>query len=455
MDVRKGLRIMGWLAAGCVALVLGLYVVLLVVNRSDEPPSADAVAMRALIEERPDVADADNGYVYALGLLVADGQDPVAQGATRMDFLERLGPGDAAADDLVFEGERRAYRNARSDAVAALADACMYQGAECAQQLERAPDAVSDWKASETWLLARYRELIERSQWRGLVPIDASAPLQGYQGLLDGQQLLLLDAWRQATAGDAAGVRDVLQQDLAFWRMVLRSSDRLIAKMMAVNAIDRHFALGNLALRALPAEQQAAAIPPSWREPIDREERALYRPLAGDWRLSQATVHHAVQLSLADMGLIDRLAPRFFQPQASSNLLATALLDVARAYDVEDLGRVPQVMEERRNAAEVSAWRTLLHPYNTAGHILVDIARPAYADYGVRAADLEGVRRAALLAATLRSQGIAASQAASAVAASPLTDPYTGAALQWDDESGSVVFHGLAKGERSRRMLLL
>lgn len=94
------------------------------------------------------------------------------------------------------------------------------------------------------------------------VPANTSALFPAYASLLDGQDLHLLEAWQHAVAGDVARVRARLQQDLRFWRMVLRSSNLLINEMIAVAAIDRNFATGNLARRALSAGQQEHAIPP-------------------------------------------------------------------------------------------------------------------------------------------------------------------------------------------------
>lgn len=184
----------------------------------------------------------------------------------------------------------------------------------------------------------------------------------------------------------------------------------------------------------------------------------MYQALAGEHRWSDAAILNAEHLgaagALTDQALLGRLLSQFFQPQATSNLSAASMLEFARAFDVAELTQMPQVLEQRR-AMKISTLETLLHPYNPVGHILIDIAKPAYTEYGPRAADLEGARRAVLLAATLRSEGIDAAHAEAAVRASPLTDPYTDAPLQWDAASASVVFNGLAKGDRQRAAALL
>jgi hypothetical protein len=458
MDIRRWLRGLAWLIAGGVTLVVLLYLVLLAINRSDESPSADVATLRKQLETPP-VADADNGYVYALGMAAAADQDPVEQGGKRRAFLERLKATDRHTSGFELPGERTGHRDKRPADIAGFRDRCRDGGEACAQWLAASTDAQAAWMQSEAWLLERYRALIRRDQWRETVPANAMAPLPGYPLLLDGQHLYLIEAWQAAKAGDGASVRDHLQEDLAFWRTVLRSSSLLITKMIAVAAVDRNFTIGHLALRALPVDQQGQAIPPLWREPITREERAMYRALAGEYRWSDAAIRSVEQPTTAAGALtsdvlIDRILRPLFQPQATSNLSAASLLETARAFDVAELSQMPQVLAQRR-AIEPPTLLTSLRPYNPAGHLLIDIARPAYADYGPRAAELEGVRRAALLAATLRAEGVTPADAAAAVRASPLTNPYTGAPLQWDADSASVVFTGLAEGERQRRSVPL
>jgi hypothetical protein len=456
MEIRRWLRGLAWLLAGGVTLVILLYLVLLAINRSDESPSADVATLQKQLDAPP-LADADNGYVYALGMAAAADQDPVEQGGKRRAFIAEIGPGDSDLRGVALAGERAGYRNARTEAITKLQQACTRGGEQCRRMLEDAPEVLETWLSSEAWLLERYRQLLQRGQWQETVPANPAA-LPTYQHLINAQDLYLLETWQQARGGNAGAVRDRLQQDLQFWRMVLRSSRTLFTRMIAVAAIERNLLTGTLALRALPVDLQAQAIAPAWRVPITREERGLYGAFAGEWYLGDAFARYAAQSgeasALAGIALFDRLSPRFFQPQATSNLSASSLLETARVFDVAELSQMPQVLEQRK-AIEPPTLLTSLHPYNPVGHILIDVGKPAYTNYGPAAADLEGARRAALLAATLRAEGVTPADAAAAVRASPLTNPYTGAPLQWDADSASVVFIGLAEGERQRRSVPL
>lgn len=457
MDMRGVVRAMGWVVTGGVLLVVVLYAALVALNWSDEAPSADALAMQRLLDSPP-VADEDNGYVYVLGLSVAEGEDPLAWGRRRKAYLEHFPAQGRAGFDI--PGERHRYAASRPPAVATLSRSCRRGGSECLQLLERDPAVLAAWLASEAWLLERYRQLLQRTQWREVVPTDPAAPLPAYQYLLAGQELLLLEAWQQARAGEAQGVDARLRQDLEFWRMVLRSSDLLITKMIATAAVDRHFALGSLALRALAEKGGDSGMPALWRVPIGREERAMYRAFAGEWQWGANALRAARdapfdEASTAGDRILDWLQRPLLKPQATQNLTAARLLGLARRLDAAEYAALPQVVADTAAAHEPALWEAL-HLYNPTGHLLEAVATGIdYGHYGLRTADLEGARRAAVLAAALRGDGIEASGAEEALAASPLKDPYTGLPLQWDADTASVVFVGQAPGERQRCMVPL
>jgi hypothetical protein len=73
-----------------------------------------------------------------------------------------------------------------------------------------------------------------------------------------------------------------------------------------------------------------------------------------------------------------------------------------------------------------------------------------YSSYGARVSDIEGVRRAALLAAELRSRKVTAAEVSAQLAASSVRVPYTGEPFTWDEKEKAVIFQGLEPEERAR-----
>ncbi|MBJ6979408.1 hypothetical protein [Luteimonas sp. MC1895] len=412
MHARRVLRASAWAVAALLGFVVLAYLVLLAVNWSDEAPSADAQRLAALAHDRPALADAANGYVHAITLA-----------------------GDSRDTD------------ARSAEVAALAASCS-RALACIAASEADPAALAQWRASEQWLLDGYRRMLETDRWREAVPGDAFTPLADYRHALGGQTLHLLAVREKALAGDPAAVRELLERDLVFWRRVLASSDLLLTKMVAVAAVERNLDHGNLALRELAPDLVAAAVPPSWQQPLTTQERSLLRPLGGEWEMIGGTLRNMLSPDPAKGGAGERWSRRLQRPlfheQATRNLFATRMVRMGELSELPYPALGPAVEALGTEAAPVR-----FRPYNLLGTVL-EATGPAtvYSTYASRIADLEGLRRATLLVATLRSEGIAREHAAAAVATAALRNPYDDTAFVWDAADAAVLFRGLQRGDR-------
>jgi len=417
MDARRVLRTTCWFVGALAGLLAIGYLTLLGINRNDEAPSAAAVRLEAMSARRPALADSRNAYVS----------------------VAALASGHAA---------RRA---ARSAAVTAVVEAGR-EPAACEEALRAHPGALHTWRAAETSLLEHYAGMLAAEGFQAPAPSGPDAPFVDYSAALDAQLLHLLGVRRDAIAGDPGAVREALERDLAFWRRVLASSDLLLTRMVAVAAVERHFQLGQLALRDLQAPLALEAVPMSWRQPLTDAERGLMRPLAGEWRM----VRGALMASLAPGGGgadavgTSRLMRPLLQPQATLNRMAENLvgLDTLSLQPYPELAGAVRALREREEPASPGfAIR------NPIGRVLASShasSMPAYATYIARCADLEGLRRATLLAATLRGQGVPSGAMPDALGRARLRNPYDDAAFAWDAIDGAVVFEGLAGDPRAR-----
>jgi hypothetical protein len=455
MDIRRAARIGAWTVAGGAVLAIALYGLLVAINWSDEKPSADALKLQRMLD-RPAVPDTANGYVLALGLAAPQAQDPVALGQARKQFLAGLKP--SIEQFAVLPGEDVDYRASRPETISALANACKKGDEACLRQVRQNPEQVVQWLASEAWLLERYLGLVRLQQWQDTIPKGLNAPFPKYGLVLDGQQLLLMRAWQLACDADGDAARELLQQDLAFWRMVLRSTDMLITKMIAVAAIDRNFSVGNLALRELHGAGADATPPALWKIPISPEERSMRQALAGEWLLMAAALDSllgpGVDLGqLLDTSVSDRLMRPMVKLQATKNLQAARMFRLASGLDVDFRG-LPSAIHAMEQASTTG--KDWFHLYNPVGNIVDQAGEDnGYIGYAVRASDLEGTRRAALLAAELRAGSTAATDPLDRVRTTTLRNPYTDAPLQWDAATRSIVFVGLEPGPRSRHAMPL
>ena len=466
MNIAKTtLKILAWLITGLVALAVVLYLIAFVVNWNDQPPSEAAVRLERLPHERPPVADADNGYLYLAGFSVAPEEDPRVWGARRVAWAEKVLAQPPAAPVAGFPGEEHDFKRGRSDAVDALSKVCTKLDAACRDALEAGDERVAEWLAAEGWLLARYKTLLAHAGWREPVPWDDRVPLPQYGQVGEGQRLLLAEAWTLAGRGDIVGVRRLLETDVRFWRHALAEADNLIPKLVAAGALKRHFAWSNLILRRLPPAAGGNAVPQRWKEPLSESERSMLRSLAGEWAFLDRTIRRAAESGqpftsedalppTLGQRVLRRMSNPLFQVQDTGNHYAELLVSVAEVLEVS-YEQYPQAVERVRAIQYEAAEAVFPHRvYNVVGDILFAIGAYDFTSYAVRVADLEGVRRAALLAVELRSQDVQPGQVAKMLADVSFKSPYDGEPFAWDERAKAIVFVGLEEGERGRHAIL-
>jgi hypothetical protein len=200
------------------------------------------------------------------------------------------------------------------------------------------------------------------------------------------------------------------------------------------------------------------AIPASWKEEITAEERSLMRAFAGElYGLQHAIDPKATGCLLANRTFLDRtldvLVDPFFKRQDFHNRLAARYMGVARLAE----GPLSDYFERFASDESISASQSLAAwLYNPLGNRLASaITDSSLSAHAALIADLEGSRRAALLAAQLRASGVAPENTEEQLQRSSLRNPYTDEPFEWDREIGAIVFNGLAEGERKRQEYLL
>lgn len=459
--LRRILSVAGWVLAGAVVLVVGVYLTALAVNRHDRPPSSEVERFAAMLEARPGVADEDNAYVYMLGLAAPRGADPMRIGVERAAWIRRLrtdfelsrdsDPYSADLGDVWMPESAELFTECSN-----LAGRDASRRDECFRTLSDAGPGLEAWLAEQAWVLERYETLLGFSSWREITTLDHRGPYSDITKATYARRVWFLEAWARANGRDVPGVREALGADLEFWRDVLAGADTLLSKMVATGMIRNHFEQSTAIFRSLPPELVAGAVPASWREPISASERSLRRAFAyelanvrsylddlaaGSDRYSAwAGVDVEQEPESFMQRLDDSLADRLFQQQDFVNKRAHRFALIADTLD-EPYERIPGALERASAAAAPRAWHEPL--YNVVGDMLRAQAAEAYDNYARRISDLEGVRRAAVLAAELRARGVAPEAVAAALENAELTNPYTEQPFVWDGESSAIVFDGL------------
>ena len=452
----KALKRLGLAVAAAAVLAVAPYLVLLAINRHDQPPSATVRAFEQALASRPVVADVDNAYLLMLGFGAPPDADPLQIGITRRDWIVAT-----AADPDADTGEDPLpddyhYESGRPPAVEAIASRCRTSAAECFDSIDENPEAVQQWLAEEAWLLKRYRGLIGKPAYLETVDVRSDVALPFFGLIIEGQRLSLASTYLSAT--DGAQVRMALNRDLAFWRMVLANSDLLITKLVAAAAVKIDFEIGNEIVRASQVKYSDDAVPELWLAAIDESERSMQRPFIGEWRIVQNTVKRLtsnVVNPLASDYFAGRSWPQrmvwrsllpLWQPQDFSNRHAAILDQLVELFDVP-YGSIPDAIRQSASVEDEFPWR-FGGAYNPVGRMLQLGAYSGFADRSAQVSDLEGIRRAALLTVLMRENNTPPESITAVLRDTELTNPYTGEPFGWSRETGEIVFVGLEKGER-------
>jgi hypothetical protein len=450
----KVLKIVGVGLLGISGLVVLLYLIGLAVNWRDQPPSKAALQIKQILADRAPVADADNGFVYAMGFSVPAPADPQSAGALRTAWLEAVNrdPEQIDADPVKKDVS---FNAAVSRSMERVKGACTdAHSGECRDAyLAALPQPRT---TLEELQLTRYRALLQRPAWREVVPLDIRMPIARFGDIIGGQRLLFVDLGARAKSAPPAEIAQALNSDLAFWREVQKSSDYLITKMIAVAALRQHFFFGTLVLREMPAGQ--AEVIGQWSVPFSTEELSMRRTMAGELtfaegQMGQWTIGADLQTNDPDdprltlrARIATVLARPFFQRQDQINYYAAEYLDFTKRFEVP-IDRYFEV----EAAVEALRPEMSLHVYNLTGHIFRGLSGTwNFTSYAIRVGSIEGMRRAALLTAQLRDRAVPLENMAKEVSGAGLRDPFDREPFEWDTEGRAVVYVG-PDAERDRQ----
>ncbi len=452
----KVTKILARFILGLFGLAILLYLVMLAVNWHDQPPSAAYSRLEQAVTARPKVPVAENAVVYLLGFSAPIGEDPRDVGARRLAWLESFTDQTKLETDPLQEPLD--LKSNGSPEMERLGNSCGDSDRKgCADGFEL---AAGTWQptATETLALQRYRTLLALHEWRDELPPHLSAPLPAYSGVLHAQRLHLLSLRQLAAQGKVAEVREGLSADLVYWRGAQLNAETLIAKMIAVAALRNHFFFSNLILRRMPADQVMAAIPPDWQRAFSNEERSMLLVMGGELLYTKGILDYTAgdfvysDLGEYEPGITDRLLHYFVKPMFQVQDTANGFADQHLRFCEQFAVPMSQYPEAKRALEEYA----VSHPhsfsiYNPSGNYILSMdAGTTYRSYAFRAANPEGMRRAALLVTQLRARGVTVAAAAGEVANSELRDPYSGAAFQWDAARASLIFTALEDSQWSR-----
>lgn len=430
-----------------VVLILALVLLFVAINWHDQQPSPEAIEFQQFYDGRASVNTEDNGYLYLMGFDVSETESPMEWGTNRVkwthDVVNTLVPGESTN----LPGPSIDIAELRSPELITLAKTCAQPVQACIQGLEGNLPQVTEWLHKEAWFIDRYAQLITFDDWLEIAKVDLLMPLPNYGSVINAQRVYLISLWDQVkTSETPEEIGRALDQDLRFWRLVLKKSDVLITKLIAIVAINNNFYWQNHIARRLPGEEVSAVYSELLKEPISQEELSMYRALVGEW------IFTGTGLNEDALDSQNIFYSRFsLQPQDSKNRHAAMLKDLHNSVSV-DLSLLPSALNDINNLPSDNKffWR-IENIYNFIGKFLLSQNIPSmYTGYVARVADLEGARRALLLMTTIRSELSQGEDIGTFVQNSDIVNPYTQAPFIWDEKNKELVFVGLETGARGR-----
>jgi hypothetical protein len=419
-------------------IVLGLAVLaLIVVNLDvfDQDLDDTSVHHRISLPAGAEGPPADEAMLYMLGLTAASDRDPQQVGAVRLaengDSADSSGTTDDAARDVTWLDR---YPSASCNSRSQLG---------CLDRLlqDLATQPVED--ARLRLMLDRYRALRRRTDFDETTVLQSESSLRPDYGMV--LRLARMNAAVALHTQGAGAALSELAADRVFWEMMLRRSDSLLARMVAVAGLwsQLQFVSELIATQSLTPDQlqQAAMI-----------VRALPAE-AKDLGSAFATEQRMLPVELRALRARSSLPRRFFialseQPNATSNRFNR---QVTRPM-VELAGESPAEFRRRVDQDLAPDFGYRVFPpglYNLGGTMLLQSFRSVRPwDYIGRVHDLSGMLglvRLQIEIAQARSlaPGPVASndQVQEVIASSRERDPYSGQAMQWDQVSQTLGFN--------------
>lgn len=468
----KFVKILTRLVAGVLLLPVVCYLVLLAINWNDVQPSAEALHFKKLLEERKPLAQEDNAFVYITGFDIKRDLEPYSWGLKRLEKASSWQPGDTWAYEY---GESEDFLNVHTDDYDEMLRVCKADVRECLSYLSTHEQMVDHILKSESWLLERYMRLLEYQDYQDPVGQSIEA-IPNFSGLFDAQWLLLFKVWKLNRQGMVDDAHQLMEKDIAFWRMVMADSELMISKVIATAGLLRNLNAVPFVSAPVRAYQQTDFMPPSLLRPISRSERLMERVLMGELEFARQSMSYEYEnfnYDGAEYTEYDELAGYtelewsilnhfwwalrpFVKRQDSLNHIAHYYREISLSLDLDNFQRYPPAYSEIMNREAELQSRTWLDYgfYNATGNYLYTRLDFPISNYAVMPVQAESIRRAAVLAMQIRAQEISSQLIPAFLEGAELRDPYTGEAYQYDREHHALVFTDLDDEEYGRYSLL-
>lgn len=419
----------------------------LVWNRIDEAPNADALRWGNPPER--EVPDADNAWLYLLGIGAAENDDPIAYGRRRVDAYVARARRDPQAKADPLEDDRNAAMPyvGSVEGIDGIAQLCPPHGPDCIGWAAAHRAALGRLADANRLRLQRLDTAIALPQWQEAPLLSSDFPTPSMQLVVLKINLLALDA---NDSRRIPAVAEEIARHAALWRRASEDAEWLLSKAFGGAFMERYQRLlVELYEHAKPAQREALqpaidsvfAAPTAAATNLDvvgydsfqMTAVALRGEIPSLWQSLRNCMHGTPKNGSCSNDLVSSTT---YLPQATDNIVArivTASADFLAASPADEPAAAERLAQRvgREDPSRGDA-PLALKIYNAAGRRLAlqSVLEPVYRK---RLNDQETVRRMLLIKLAALHSHVPAANMPEFLAAqqNALRHPYPGKSIVW------------------------
>ncbi len=324
---------------------------------------------------------------------------------------------------------------------------------------------IEQLQADNRDLVDRYAALYDYSHFHETTPGTLVIDLLPYLSISHTHRLMLWAFALEAQSGDPAVALNLLRRDTAFWRMVLRESQDLLTRLVALREVRRNAQLLAEMLAVRPGVANLLLVDDPLLRPLEASEKDLSPAIRREFAFNLLFMRQIKRDLWQGTGpgserkLGNKLLAPMLKVNSSSNMLYEDFAWLARLAALPAPEFASEAQSPAQNSGEKLGCEFL---YNLAGTVIFKLGREtpvsSYRKYPQKHHDYDGYIRLLNLRVLALQQQLRTEEIPAFLDRAPcaLTNPYTGEPMQWDGERRSIYFESIdaGNGERQRVELL-
>lgn len=394
----KGVK---YLLAFVIAAPIALYVLLLLLNLSDEDKSAQVLAFEDFISEKQQFTTKQNAYISLVGITAAPDEDIHAMGLERM---EKLVDFKVTTKPLPFTDffDLDAI-NAQLYSIFSSCQRGDQLDENCQKSLLNQQEKITTLISENQLLIQRYRMITQLPYWYEILSARIGyADGMRYQFFLSLQKLNMLSIWQMAMdqQNSPEEVARLLDQQGVFVRHVLSSTHMLLTKMIAVSAVRSHFnwldfLISNTVSNTVSNTEQSSeqlivkqSVVNALSQPLTSAELSLDQIIIGEWLFVQSVHQQMIDETDGEYAWLNFFLMPILKQQATLNLHAAMMKEA-----VENLTVETNRAKGNQLCLTDKSWQMLTwYSYNPIGKILVCASQQDFVSYQESLNSVEALR---------------------------------------------------------------